>query len=135
MLGDPLGVCPTLKLGILAGVAPTPARLSVPPLTVAVPVKLFAPFSVTVPGPLLTSEPVPASAALTVPDCRSNTPDDDSVPFPIVPPVSTTPPSCVCVVPPRSSVPPATVVLPEVLPSVPAPAIRSTPPLIVVPPV
>src|SRR5271169_3336210 len=52
----------------------------------------------------LVRAPVPENAALTAPDCMLNAPDDDSVPFWIVPPASVTPPFCVCVVPPRSSV-------------------------------
>jgi hypothetical protein len=80
--------------------------------------------------------PVPASAALTVPPCSAKVPEEDSVPFWIVPPASVTPPFCVWLVPPRSSVPSAlTVVLPLVSPSVPLPASASVPPSTTVPPV
>ena len=37
------------------------------------------PLSTNVPAVVFCSAPVPASAALTLPDCISNTPDDDSV--------------------------------------------------------
>jgi hypothetical protein len=64
------------------------------------------------------------SPALTLPDCMSKVPDDDRVPFWIVPPpCRLTPPFCVCVVPPRSRivVAPFTVVALLVLPKVPMP--------------
>jgi hypothetical protein len=52
----------------------------------------LAPDSVTVPPVVLLAAPVPASTALTVPDCKAKPPDEDSVPFWIVPPVSVSPP-------------------------------------------
>ena len=69
----------------------------------------------------MTTPPVPARAALTVPLDRAKVPAEDSVPFWIVPPVSVTPPFCVWLVPPRSSAPPDTAVDPAVDPSVPLP--------------
>ena len=81
----------------------------------------MAPESVTVSVPLLITSPAPASTALTVPFDRANIPDDDSVPFWIVPPVSVTPPFWVWLVPPRSSVPPDTVVELATAPSLPLP--------------
>ena len=95
----------------------------------------MAPDSVTVPAPFLAMPPLPVSTALTVPEDRAKLPDEDSVPFWIVPPDSVTPPFWVCVVPPRSSVPPATAVVPVAAPSLPAPEICRVPPLTVVPPV
>ena len=95
---------------------------------------MLAPDSVTVPAPLLTTPPLPASTALAAPAASAKPPDDDSVPFWIVPPDKVTPPFCVCVVPPRSSVPPATAVVPEALPSLPLPESCRVPALTVVPP-
>jgi hypothetical protein len=97
----------------------------------------LTPESVTVPAVVFCSAPVPASAALTLPDCRPKMPDDDSVPFWMVPPpCSVTPPFWVCGVPPRSriAVAPFTVVALPVLPSVPAPEICKVPALTMVPP-
>jgi hypothetical protein len=94
----------------------------------------LAPDSVAVPAPLLATPPPPARTALTVPADRAKVPDDDRIPFWIVPPVSVMPPFCVCVVAPRSSVPPATVVAPAALPSVPLPESCSVPAFTVVPP-
>ena len=96
---------------------------------------MLAPDITTVPAPLLTTPPLPAKAALAVPDATAKVPVDDRVPFWIVPPDSVTPPFCVCVVPPRSSVPPATAVAPEALPSLPAPEICRVPSLTAVLPV
>ena len=74
------------------------------------------------PVPVLTMPPLPARLAFTVPWDNAKVPDEDSVPFWIVPPDRVTPPFCVWLVPPRSSVPPDTVVDPVVAPSVPLPA-------------
>jgi hypothetical protein len=98
---------------------------------------VFAPDSVTVPAVVFCSEPVPASAALTLPACTPKVPDDDNVPFWIVPPpCRVTPPFCVCVVVPRSriAVAPLTVVELAVLPSVPPPESASVPAVMLLPP-
>ncbi len=50
------------------------------------------PKSIILPAVDLASPPVPANAAFTVPDCTSKMPDENSVPFEIVPLVSVTPP-------------------------------------------
>jgi hypothetical protein len=91
-----------------------------------------------VPVPDLTRAPVPASAALTVPDCMSNVAVDDSVPFWMVPPAcNETPPFCVCVVPPRLriAVAPFTVTECVIAPSVPALVSASVPLVMLVLPV
>ena len=90
---------------------------------------MLAPDSVTVPDPVLATPPLPARAAATEPSDKAKEPDEDRVPFWMVPPPdSVTPPFCVCVVPPRSSVPPATAVELAVAPSVPLPEIFRVPP-------
>ena len=66
---------------------------------------------------------------------KAKDPDDDRMPFWIVPPDRVRPPFCVCVVLPRSRMPPDTVVDPVVAPSLPLPEICKVPALTVVPPV
>jgi hypothetical protein len=95
------------------------------------------PLSTNVPAVVFCSAPVPASAALTLPAWTPKVPEDDSVPFWMVPPpCRLTPPFWVCVVPPRSRIAlaPFTVVAVPVLPSVPAPDICKVPAFTVVPP-
>ena len=99
---------------------------------------MLAPENVAVPAVVLLTPPVPASTALTVPDCMSNVAVDDSVPFWMVPPAcNETPPFCVCVVPPRSriAVAPFTVTAFVIAPSVPAPVSASVPLVMLVLPV
>jgi hypothetical protein len=111
---------------------------SVPAATFVIPEYVFAPNSVTVPTVVFCSVAAPASAALTVPDCRLKALEDTSVPFWILPPpCRVTPPFCVCVVPPRSrtAVAPLTVIAPLALPRVPTPASASVPAVMLVPPV
>ena len=108
----------------------------------SVPAETFTPAEVPI-TPEMVADPLvdlliapdPVRAVEIVPAWTPNVPEDESVPFWIVPPVSVRPPFWVCVVPPRSSVPPLTVKLLATLPSVPGLARSSMPALTVVPPV